>query len=228
MSVVSTVSFNTPLGDPGDVLNVARDIKGMRGAPSRQILAATGNRGKIKRGKAGKGPKGIKAKKEIIDKPLNERQMRDIAEKSPTRVEIGPTIPIHPGTMPKPVTRGEGGAFAPNEAYGRWKERARTFNAGLEDQRIIQGHNAIVPGGTGLEPGSTRLTGFEGTNNLPELPKIRVPGKMERPRGFNLPRGNSATARRTRRGMINRMQGEAVKLNEARNRNINRRQNFPS
>jgi hypothetical protein len=221
MSVVETVGFNMPLGDPSDVLKPAAAKAKQPGSPANQILAASGERNKIKGGKKSKLPK------EVIDKPLNETQMREIAEKSPTRVELGSTIPIHPGTMPRPTTRGQGGAFAPNEAYGRWKERARKFNAGLEDQRIIQGHSSVVPGGTGLEPGSANITGLEGTENFPALPKVRVPGKSERPRGFQLPTGNSRTARKTRRGMINRIQGEAIKLNEARNRNLNRRQKFP-
>jgi hypothetical protein len=132
--------------------------------------------------------------------------MREIASKKPTVTELGAKIPIHPGNMPRPVLRGAGGAFTPNEAYGRWIERARGFNAGLQDQVIVQGLD------------TSSLT----------LPTVRVPGKVERPMGYSLPTGNSDSARRTRRGRMNRMQREAIKTNQMRNRNVNRRQNFPS
>ena len=214
MSVVETTKFNMPLGNQADLFN--RKVSPLAAtALASSIGGTTTKSGKVKIASA-KKPKPIKKAKvvkKVTDKPVNTKQMKDVADVRPGVVEIGPTIPIKPGSMPRSSVKGPNGKFMDNPEYGKWKEKARKFNAGIESQSILQPHKETLP---------------DGSPNFPPLPKVSVPGAAQRAHGYELPKGDTRTANKKRRGMINRMHREAVQANAMRNRNLSRRQKFPS
>jgi hypothetical protein len=213
MSVVETTKFNMPLGQ-AELFN--RPVSPLAStALATTIGGKTTKSGKISvpAAKKVKPVKKAKVAKEVTDKPVNTKQMKNVADVRPGVVEIGPTIPISPGSMPRSSVKGPNGKFTSNPAYGKWKEKARKFNVGIESQSILQPHKETLP---------------DGSPNFPPLPKVTVPGAAQRAHGYELPKGNTRTANKTRRGMINRMHREAIKENDMRNRNLSRRQKFPS
>lgn len=60
-----------------------------------------------------------------------------------TQISFGPSLPVSPGAMPKPVGRHpETGQLTRNPAYMSWKDKARQFNNDRGMQRVVQGHSA--------------------------------------------------------------------------------------
>jgi hypothetical protein len=60
-----------------------------------------------------------------------------------TQISFGPSLPVSPGAMPKPVNRDTpSGQLTRNPAYMAWKDKARQFNNDRGMQRTVQGHPA--------------------------------------------------------------------------------------
>jgi hypothetical protein len=203
MSVVETKRFEMPLGDPGEAFKpFGKKSTAIKKGAFAGIKRANNTKEKLTAVSTTRAPnRPKKVKQQKVEKDFSENNLN--LNQFPV-VEIGATIPIHPGKQPSP-TRRVNNKIASNPAYDAWKERARKFNAGVEEQAIAMGQHGDIP-----------------------LGKVKVPGKAQRARGFELPKGNGRTALKSRQGMIRRMHREALRINNMRNRNINRRQNFPS
>jgi hypothetical protein len=137
------------------------------------------------------------------EQPREEKTTEEPAKKKTVQLTVGDNIPTRPsGPRPAPTVRGAGGKFEPNEEYGKRKQADTDFNAGLEDQRIIQNHSAAQ-----FDTHRVDIAGDQ---------KINVPGKPMRATGYGPTNPRTGTTNKVQMGTI---QKTAQKIDEIRTRN---------
>lgn len=137
------------------------------------------------------------------EKPKEEQPKEEPAEKKTVQLTVGDNIPKRPsGPRPAATVRGAGGKFEPNAPYGERKQAETDFNAGLEEQRIIQNHSAAQ-----FDTHRVDIAGDQ---------KIKVPGKPMRATGYGPTNPRTGTTNKAQMGTI---QKTAQKIDEIRTRN---------
>jgi hypothetical protein len=135
--------------------------------------------------------------------PKEDQPKKEPAEKKAVQITFGDNIPWRPsGPRPAPTVRGAGGRRESNEEYGKRKQAETDFNAGLEDQRIIQNHSAAQ-----FDTHRFDIAGDQ---------KIKVPGKPMRATGYGPTNPRTGTTNKAQMGKI---QETAQKIDEIRTRN---------